>query len=79
MKIIEFIKTINYRQLSEEEIAQQLFRNGYTDQQGKPLTREAVKELIEPIMDELPRYSKEGFGECGINREKNPCGDASDY
>lgn len=79
MSVIGFVKSLEYSRLTLSELASQLNSNGFRNFDGGNYSDQDVQELIRPILITNLEYSKEGFGFCGINRDKNPCGDASDY
>jgi hypothetical protein len=51
-----------------------LKKDKYKKQKKSPTPVEKEWEIIQPF-----RKKPENNDRCGINREKNPCGDASDY
>ena len=79
MKVIEFIKTHDYSKMTSLEVADLLKANGYNNSQGLDYSALEVDDLLWPLFQVNKSYSKKGFGGCGIDRDKNPCGDASDY
>jgi len=68
-----YIQRLNYKAMSLLEITTTLNRNGHQLRiyQVSELLKEIRKENNEEIVD----HTKD----CGINRDANPCGDASDY
>ena len=68
-----YIQRLNYKAMSLLEITAALNRNGHQLRiyQVGELLKEIRKENNEEIVDRTK--------DCGINREANPCGDASDY
>ena len=71
--LISYIQRLDYKAMSLLEITDAVNTNGHQlliYQVGK-LLKEIRKENNEEIVD----HTKD----CGINREANPCGDASDY
>lgn len=79
MTVIGFVKSLEFRELTLSELAAQLNSNGFRNFEGVSYSDQDVQELIRPILITNTNYSKAGFGSCGINRDRNPCGDASDY
>jgi hypothetical protein len=79
MTVIGFVKSLEYSKLTLSELARQLNSNGFRNFDGGNYSDQDVQELIRPILITNLNYSKKGFGSCGINRDRNPCGDASDY
>lgn len=79
MTVIGFVKSLEYSKLTLSELASQLNSNGFRNFDDGNYSDQDVQELIRPILITNLEYSKEGFGSCGINRDRNPCGDASDY
>jgi hypothetical protein len=79
MTVIGFVKSLAYSKLTLSELANQLNSNGFRNFDGENYSDQDVQELIQPIITNNLKYSKKGFGSCGINRDQNPCGDASDY
>ncbi|MDC1282591.1 hypothetical protein N8Z27_00245 [Crocinitomicaceae bacterium] len=79
MTVIRFVKSLAYKKLTLSELASQLNSNGFRNFDGENYSDQDVQELIRPILTNNLNYSKKGFGSCGINRDQNPCGDASDY
>lgn len=79
MEVITFIRTLNYKTSSLAALTNDLAENGYLNINGSSYTEEEVEELIRPLIETNISYTQEGFGSCGINRDGNPCGDASDY
>lgn len=71
--LISYIQRLDYKAMSLLEITATLNRNGHQLRiyQVGELLKEIRKENNEEIVD----HTKD----CGINREANPCGDASDY
>ena len=71
--LISYIQRLDYKAMSLLEITDAVNTNGHQlliYQVGK-LLKEIRTENNEEIVD----HTKD----CGINREANPCGDASDY
>ena len=68
-----YIQRLDYKTMSLLEITVALNRNGHQLRiyQVGQLLKEIRKENNEEIVDRTK--------DCGINREANPCGDASDY
>ncbi|NQZ70273.1 MAG: hypothetical protein HRT89_19655 [Lentisphaeria bacterium] len=79
MTVIGFVKSLEYTKLTLSELASQLNSNGFRNDEGVNYSDQDVQGLIRPILITNMNYSKEGFGSCGINKDRNPCGDASDY
>ena len=79
MQVISFIRTLDFKNASLADLVVELSSEGYVNSQGDSYSELEVKDLISPLIETNRSYSKEGFGGCGINRDKNPCGDASDY
>ena len=79
MTVIGFVKSLEYSKLTLSELAHELNTNGFRNGNGSDYSDEDVQDLIRPILITNLNYSKKGFGSCGINRDRNPCGDASDY
>ena len=79
MEVITFIRTLNFKTSSLADLVNDLAKNGYLNEDGMLYSEVEVGDLIRPLIETNISYTKEGFGSCGINREKNPCGDASDY
>lgn len=79
MTIIAFIRTLDYEACSLEELRAAISMEGYLNPSGNDFSIPEVQDLISPLIETNVVYDKEGFGSCGINRDKNPCGDASDY
>ena len=79
MRLISFLRTLDYRNSALADLSIELTLNGYVNNSGNSFSESEVKDLIAPLIETDQSYTKEGFGNCGINRDENPCGDASDY
>lgn len=79
MQLISFIRTLDYKNTSLVDLAIELEAKGYVNNQGNLFSVLEIKDLVAPLIETDRTYSKKGFGSCGINRDENPCGDASDY
>jgi len=62
-----------------EDISAQLAIRGYLNTKGLPFTRAQISSLLHSARQEERRRKHTYVESCGIDREKNPCGDASDY
>ena len=68
-----YIQRLNYKAMSLLEITAALNTNGHQ------LLLYQVGELLKEIRKENNEEIVDRTKDCGINREANPCGDASDY
>ena len=68
-----YIQRLNYKAMSLLEITAALNTNGHQ------LLLYQVGELLKEIRKENNEEIGHRTKDCGINREANPCGDASDY
>jgi len=62
-----------------KDISGYLVANGFLNAQGEPFTKAQINSLMHSARQELRKQSYKRVESCGIDREKNPCGDASDY
>lgn len=79
MVIIEYIRTLDFNSIPLEQLCELISAQEFKNADGNDYSAEEVQDLIKPLIDTNQSYDKLGFGSCGINRESNPCGDASDY
>ena len=81
-QIISFLLECDYSQLNNAEISDLLTENNYLFQNAKPYTEAQVSSLLHSLRTQLKEeYKKKNppIDRCGIDRDHNPCGDASDY
>jgi hypothetical protein len=68
-----YIQTLDYQAMSLLEITDAIKTNGHQ------LLLYQVGELLKEIRKENNEEIVDHTKDCGINRDANPCGDASDY
>ncbi len=68
-----YIQTLDYQAMSLLEITDAIKTNGHQ------LLLYQVGELLKEIRKENNEEIVDHTKDCGINRDSNPCGDASDY
>ena len=61
------------------DISAYLASKGFRNQKNQPFTQAQINSLMHSARQELRKQSYQRVETCGIDREKNPCGDASDY
>ena len=52
---------------------------GFLNAHGRPFTKAQINSLMHSARQEQRKQSYKRVESWGIDREKNPCGDASDY
>ena len=68
-----YIQSLDYQALSLLEVTESVNSKGYA------LLISQVGELLKAIRKENNEEFVDRTKDCGINRDANPCGDASDY
>lgn len=56
-----------------------LASKGFLNARNKPFTQSQINSLMHSARQEQRKQSYKRVETCGIDRDKNPCGDASDY
>ncbi|GAB5416194.1 MAG: hypothetical protein Crog4KO_12220 [Crocinitomicaceae bacterium] len=57
----------------------QLAKLGFVNANGKPFNSGQINSLLHSARQEERKRKHRYVESCGIDRKKNPCGDASDY
>lgn len=68
-----YIQSLDYQAMSLLEVTESVNSKGYA------LLISQVGELLKAIRKENNEEFVDRTKDCGINRDANPCGDASDY
>ena len=76
-EIISLLLNENF--LEAQDLSQQLATKGYLNAQNEPFTPAQISSILHSARQEQRRRNYRYVESCGIDREKNPCGDASDY
>lgn len=76
VKLILSLKSNNY---SPQELAKVLFEEGHTTLDKQPFSIPQVNSFIHSANQAKRKAQRVYLESCGIDREANPCGDASDY
>lgn len=61
------------------DVSKYLSYLGFRNSNGMPFTQAQINSLLHSARQETQRRQWKYEETCGIDREKNPCGDASDY
>jgi hypothetical protein len=81
-RIISFLRTIDFQNLNNSIISKLLQDNGFLYSDKIPYNDAQVSSLLHSLRTKLKEEFKKKnppIDRCGIDREHNPCGDASDY
>jgi hypothetical protein len=76
-KIIAFLQSIDALTMPPEKVQKLLIGNGFLRTDSQEFTLPQVNSLLHSVR-QLRKHG-ESAETCGIDRSKNPCGDASDY
>jgi hypothetical protein len=76
---IQFIQSLKSSELTSEELSEALFKNGHTNAKSEPFSSAQINSLLHSVNEAKRKAAREYLDKCGIDREANPCGDASDY
>jgi len=76
---INFIIEMKIGNQSAAGISKTLEENGYTNMRGQQFSIHQVNSLLHSANQLKRKAEKKHLERCGIDREANPCGDASDY
>jgi len=68
-----FIQSLDYRKMTLIEVTE------IVNAKGHQLFISQVADILKKIRIENNEVITDPTKDCGINREANPCGDASDY
>lgn len=61
------------------DVSAYLASHGFVNKDGDPFSQSQVNSLMHSVRQEKRKQDYTRIERCGIDREKNPCGDASDY
>ena len=61
------------------DISAYLASHGFFNADGHPFSQTQVNSFMHSVRQEERKQQYKRVERCGIDREKNPCGDASDY
>lgn len=61
------------------DVSNYLASKGYFNADGTPFTQSQINSFKHSARLELHKHIQQPEQKCGINRDENPCGDASDY
>lgn len=78
-QILAFLQTLDYQNLDAIQISDALKNEGFTSSSGSKFSIAQVNSLLHSLRQAKRKAEKVNIETCGIDREANPCGDASDY
>ncbi len=64
---------------SADRLSMLLFENDYANTNGQQFSIHQVNSLLHSANQQKRKAAKQYVERCGIDREANPCGDASEY
>ena len=76
---ITFIQGLLSEKLMPQELSEVLVREGHTNANNQPYSIAQINSLIHSANQAKRKAQRIYLESCGIDREANPCGDASDY
>ena len=76
---IAFISRSKLTHLSSEDLSAVLFKEGYSNGNNEPFSTTQIGSLLHSVNQAKRKAARTYLEQCGIDREANPCGDASDY
>ena len=78
-RLFDYLNSLNTNTLTHAEIAQQLGENGFVNSRGEVYAIKQVSSILHSFRTINRAKEHRPTNGCGIDRESNPCGDASDY
>lgn len=78
-KAIAFLQSIDHENMSIQSAELALTEGKLFAENGKPYTQAQVSSLLHTVRQAKRKAERVYRDKCGIDRDSNPCGDASDY
>ncbi|MFT5858165.1 MAG: hypothetical protein ACI865_000249 [Flavobacteriaceae bacterium] len=78
-RLLNYLIALNTRNLSNAQIADLLGVNGFVSSTGKIYSIQQVSSILHSVRSVQRARAHRPTDRCGIDRAKNPCGDASEY
>lgn len=78
-RLYEFIRALNTHALSKLELACLLASNGYLNSKNETYSEKQISSILHSVVTIEKALAYHPVDRCGIDRSKNPCGDASEY
>lgn len=78
-KLLNYLIELDTSALSKTEIAEHLATKNFLNSKAEIYTIQQVSSLLHSCNSILRARNHPHVERCGIDRSKNPCGDASDY
>lgn len=76
----QIINTILEKELPPNaNLSLELAKLGFVSSEGRPFNSRQINSLLHSARQEERKRKHKYVESCGIDRAKNPCGDASDY
>ena len=78
-QLFEYLIGLNTHALSSDKIAELLGENDFLNPTGELYSDKQVSSILHSVRIIKRALAYQPTNRCGIDREKNPCGDASEY
>ena len=78
-RIVNYLVQLDRQLYASSVLVDELYAAGFTNTNGDRISTAQMNSLVHSANQKKRKESRRHLETCGIDREANPCGDASDY